>query len=118
MGPESDDAREARYFLALLEMERGSMGKAESILSGLLDEADNFERGWMLLAELRWAQGKGAQAKKYWLKAREIINSKLAAVNKRLRGEMSLDRYNQLRSQKEVLNKEKERVNSKLDRYK
>ena len=116
MGPEKADRLEARYFLASLALRRDNYSEARRRVDQILEENPDFHRARILLGDLHYAREEFTKAKQNWQQALELIENKVDQIKRNLSGNLSLDRYNRLRSERESLKQQKKGVQEKLDK--
>lgn len=114
MGPDRDLRLEAAYFLATVKIRQKNLSEAEDLIDGVLDEDPNYERALIIKGDIYRYRGKVSEARDTWERALTVINNELSSVRSSLSGTLPLQRYEELRSRKEVLEREKDTVEEKL----
>ncbi len=114
MGPDRNLRLEATYFLATVKIRQKDLSAAEGLIDKVLDQDPNYERALIVKGDIYRYRGKVIQARETWERALTVIERKLSGVKSDLTGTMPLQRYEELRSRKEVLEKERDAVEEKL----
>lgn len=114
-GPALQNEKQARYLLGVIAIKQGNLDEAQKAVNKLINIDKDYQKAYILKGEVYQAQGKFQQAISAFQTALNIINRKLALINSRLKqGEMSVDRYNQLRSTKKSLTEQRNKVKKNL----
>lgn len=101
--PPKDMAQDARYYLAVAELQGGDLLAAKTTVEEILRENPQHERAWLLLGEIQRRRYLWDEAKTAFQQALKVIDGKLARVNDRLSRPLPLKDYGELRAQKENL---------------
>ncbi len=108
--PLADMAQDARYYLAVAELQRGDLLAAKNWLDEILRVNPEHERAWILLGEIQRRRYLWAEAKDAFQRALRVIDAKLQRLNSQLARPLPLQTYGELRAQKEGLEKMRARV--------
>ncbi|MGQ9699796.1 MAG: O-antigen ligase family protein [Candidatus Bipolaricaulaceae bacterium] len=103
--PLPEVALEARYYLAVAELQGGNVLAAKAQLEEILREAPETERAWLLLGEVQRRRYLWDEAKAALTRALQIIEKKLHGIQEKLSRPLPLQNYGELRAQKEGLEK-------------
>lgn len=114
--PHSDIQIQAEYLKGMIAFREGDYPRAINELEELVQAHPNFERAYIALGDLYRGRGMPLNARKNYEAALGLIEEKLSHAEKRLSSATSLtaEEYGRLRSEIEVLKKEKEAVEAGL----
>ncbi len=115
MGPKTELRVEALYFLARIDLTQRNLSQAQETIGKILSLDPEYQRALVLQGDIAKAQGNLAEAKKKWRKALEVIEDKLSKVNRQLTGTLERRKYEELKSKKKMLEKEKDSVQEQLN---
>lgn len=115
MGPETELRVEALYFFARMDLRQKALKDAEEKLSKILSMDPKYERALVLQGDIAKAQGNLAKAKKKWREGLKVIESKLSKIDRQLTGTLERKKYEELKSKKEMLEKDKKSVQKQLN---
>ncbi|MBC7221465.1 O-antigen ligase family protein [Candidatus Bipolaricaulota bacterium] len=101
--PPREMAQDARYYLAVAELQRGDVLSAKTWVDEVLRVDPNHERAWLLLGELQRRRYLWDEAKKAFQQALKVIDAKLQRINEQLSRPLPLKDFGELRAQKESL---------------
>lgn len=101
--PFPEMAQDARYYLAVADLQIGELVSAKTQLEEIVRENASYERAWLLLGEVARRRYLWDEAKDAFQRALKVIDAKLQRINSQLAQPLPLQNYGELRSQKETL---------------
>lgn len=103
--PFPEMAQDARYYLAVADLQLGELVSAKTQLEEIVRENASYERAWLLLGEVARRRYLWDEAKDAFQRALKVIDAKLQRINSQLAQPLPLQNYGELRTQKETLEK-------------
>lgn len=113
--PFADMARDASYYLAVVELAEGRLLEAKTRLEELVRTDPQFERAWILLGEVAKRRYLWDEAKSHYQRALRIIEEKILAIQARLSQPLPLKEYGELQGQLGVLREMRQRALQALE---
>ena len=116
--PDREIETKARYIEANIALKENDYNGAIDILEELVSDNPNFELAYIGLGNIFLARGMPVNARDSFEKGLAIVEKRLAAAEKRLSEatRMTTEQYGQIRQTIESLRKERDYINSQLEK--
>lgn len=92
-------AQEARYLLAVADLQEGNYPGAKAKLEALVRENPSYIRGWLLLAEIALRRYQWEEARNYGQRALQLIEARESQIKKTLASPIPIEAYGELQSE-------------------